>query len=373
MSIELILGLFNKNMLYLPRYQRGKVWSKAKSSLLIDSFLRPTPIPIQGFLWSEDKDQTRYKLLDGGNRTISLKLFADCQIPSYCDDEKRSDDKDNYVWFDEPSDAVKAEYTDKKHRVMTPFERVKFLSKMSVTVTTYTNLTIEDEILIFARQQYGEPPTKGEILRITTSNPLVKYLNSLIDEPKNEIYHTYDSFVDMYKDSIEKSDRGFCYVVFYSVAKLIMEPTRYINLNKQPMLEDKFHVDDFSAILPADILNKTLKRYLVTAKDEHQFILGTKRTAALISQPLAVALVYICSVDKYFDHVNFKRVLTRAVKKIENPSQMNPRTIVESVSRYLDGHLVVRQAGDQAGDKKVNQAKNERRKKRSAPENLIEL
>jgi len=323
LSIDIIYKRYTRGKLYLPWYQRGEIWKEEKQSLLIDSILQG--IPIQSLIFSKEPDD-KEKIVDGGNRVISISKFINGEIPSYSE----SDDNKKFIWFKEPSNQVKNKYiknskTNNFH-IFSDDQREDFLSK-GMVVITYTMISQAFEILIFARQQYGEEPSKGELLRVTVKNSLVCYLNEIISQ---EIEEEYKQLVLMYKQAnASETERARCFYNLYTAIKLMIYPAKKVRCIKEGMLNDNFSNIDFRLRCPVAKIQKMLQNYNRICSDpNNNILLKRKDKNVLVAEQLSIVIMYLCSIEEYVNHID---KVKEQVNNMECPSKCSIRDLLTTI------------------------------------------
>lgn len=73
-SIATIHDYMNSGTMFVPRFQREYVWSRAQASRLIESLIIQCPIPV--IYLNQERDE-KLAVIDGNQRITSIKLFLD--------------------------------------------------------------------------------------------------------------------------------------------------------------------------------------------------------------------------------------------------------------------------------------------------------
>jgi len=76
----MIVELIDSGIMEIPIFQRNFVWDIKRASLLIESLILGLPVP-ELFLYSEDDENSTYKIIDGQQRILSIYFFAKGRFP----------------------------------------------------------------------------------------------------------------------------------------------------------------------------------------------------------------------------------------------------------------------------------------------------
>lgn len=76
----MIVELIDSGIMEIPVFQRNFVWDVKRASLLIESLILGLPVP-ELFLYSEDDENSTYKIIDGQQRILSIYFFSKGRFP----------------------------------------------------------------------------------------------------------------------------------------------------------------------------------------------------------------------------------------------------------------------------------------------------
>ena len=162
-----------------PSYQRDIVWENEHYIKFLESLfcgIVPNPIII-----NVDTKTNKKVIIDGKQRTTSIKLFFDNKIP-YCIIEnnkailfrynKINKDKHIEKYIKEINDI-----TEIQHKILDDEKKSYIENEIQLTIVQYKNLTYENQVDIFNRLQYGISISRGSYLKSLISNEeICKYI-----------------------------------------------------------------------------------------------------------------------------------------------------------------------------------------------------
>jgi len=80
----MIVELIDSGIMEIPIFQRNFVWDIKKASRLVESLILGLPVP-ELFLYSEDDENSKYKIIDGQQRILSIYFFVKGRFPKQND------------------------------------------------------------------------------------------------------------------------------------------------------------------------------------------------------------------------------------------------------------------------------------------------
>jgi uncharacterized protein with ParB-like and HNH nuclease domain len=95
----MIVELMDSGIMEIPLFQRNFVWDIKQASRLVESLILGLPVP-ELFLYSEGDENSRYKIIDGQQRILSIYFFVKGRFPKN-NDFRVSIKKDIENWGDE--------------------------------------------------------------------------------------------------------------------------------------------------------------------------------------------------------------------------------------------------------------------------------
>ena len=98
-KIKELLDLYFEGKIKLsPDYQRNDIWASKAQKKLIDTILKPQPLP-NFFLLKIDDDQYEYEMVDGQQRTRTIISFFKWQITSSNAENFDSVNKESFLKY----------------------------------------------------------------------------------------------------------------------------------------------------------------------------------------------------------------------------------------------------------------------------------
>lgn len=158
-------------------YQRNIVWESYNMSKFIDSVIKgivPTNI-----IFNVDND-CNYDCIDGKQRLTSLLWFKANKIPLIMIEN----DKETHYYYDKVP-IVELSKSNITYKVLDQTNKNIF-NQMQIHVTSYHNLSYEEQVDIFHRIQHGKKLTSGEkIVACFTNDEATKYFSNFCKNKEN--------------------------------------------------------------------------------------------------------------------------------------------------------------------------------------------
>lgn len=187
LTIETLYHKYSGQCLLLNTdIQRGDVWDNIKKVNLIDSIFKNYPIPLIMF---HEKERNKYDCIDGKQRLTAIfeyinnKFAVDIEGISVYFKDLHQDNKSNFKYID---------------------------LGVIILINKWDTFEIED---IFTKIQYSEKMTSGELLNSKTSLPIIKKVQSIYTENKQDIT------LVLHKKQL---DRHNYIVIILKIIKMIM-------------------------------------------------------------------------------------------------------------------------------------------------------
>ncbi|KAH8834216.1 hypothetical protein DL96DRAFT_486410 [Flagelloscypha sp. PMI_526] len=153
LPLSALVSKIKRNKINLrPDYQRKFMWSKAKQSALIDSFMRNIPVCEVIFAVRKVNGKDHYTCIDGQQRLQTACLFMEGKVPV-----KSS----GYNWWYKDDGA-----SGRKKRIL-PREYRERVEEVQINTITYRDISTEMEVEMFKRVQNGVALTVSETQQAT--------------------------------------------------------------------------------------------------------------------------------------------------------------------------------------------------------------
>lgn len=174
-TLVIRIGNEDEKIILDPAYQRNIVWNMNDMANFINSVLNG--IVPNNILFNID-EKGNYICIDGKQRLTSLVEFKYNKIFGILFDNNNDNDI-IYVYYS----VIPQKYiNDIQFRILTQEEKNTFNSMM-IPITTYTNLSYEDQIDVFHRIQSGKVLTNGEkIIAFFSDDKITKYFLDFCDK-----------------------------------------------------------------------------------------------------------------------------------------------------------------------------------------------